>query len=531
MFEGIGLAPVCLKLDLDSYDGPWTHVERFQRSSGWLTAVRATIQSEHDILSTRLIAACDERNNPIESWRAVHLTNCSWGDLAECDEHPPEVLDDLLCEEEGAFYARWQREINADLSVMWEGEQRRIEMLEAKSLIRSRLLQDQIADLRRRRRMPGVTTDDQLAINATIADIEAEHDATIARLVEQRAKLRREADIAEEAMWLRSDVLIEFDGIYTVRWTSGQIRPERAPARIWRCGEFYQSPNTSGWAVLENPSIVIAKVQAAPMVNTAKAEQQRPPEQPVAFDAGDLPKASPVLRNLEGGQAIRCPRTIVSNAVHEANARANVLKRRGKLKARAERLRGALELPGSHPKWRHTTQGNLDRLARTIADIDERIARTYPPVEQSAREIEADRSNEKCALPPKSENDLERAMLIASLEELTEKCAKFLPGSPKTQRNLEERVEVGRQIAALDQRQTFASGSLGDDQRNWTQIEIDALRRLWSEGRTAGEIAHSIGRVSRTAVIGKAERLGLPFREQGAARPRHEDEDQLTGPA
>ena len=122
-------------------------------------------------------------------------------------------------------------------------------------------------------------------------------------------------------------------------------------------------------------------------------------------------------------------------------------------------------------------------------------------------------------------------MLITSLEDLTEKSAKFLPGSPKMQRNLEERAEVRRQLAALDQRQTCASDDCDNDQRNWTQIEVDALRRLWSEGKAGAEIARTIGRVSRNAVIGKAKRLGLPYREQTAPLPRQADEDQLTGSA
>ena len=539
MFEGIGLAPVCVTLDLDTYEGPWTHVERFRRTSGWITAVRATIQSEHDILSTRLIAACDDRDNPIESWRAANLTHCEWSELAECDEHPPEVLDDLLCEEEGAFYARWQREMNTDLSALWDRAQRRIETLEAKATLRSQMLQSQIADLRRRRRMAGVSTDTQIAINAIIADIEAEYDTSITQLIDRRAQLRREADYSEEALWQRSDILIEFDPIYTVRWTSGQMRPECAPAKIWRCGEFCPSPRTSGSADMEEASVVLAKVQAALVAGAAKAEKERPPEQPKAPSVKDLPKASPALRKLAERQLPSSPNGQTSSArltplpdpVHEAKTRSNVLKRRDKLEVRAKRLSSALELPGLHPKRRQTAEGNLDRLERNIADIDDRLGRhTNHPVETAVTEFETVRDRVgQGAQSPNGVADLERDMLIALLEDLTEKGAKFLPGSPKTQRNLEERAEVRRQIAALDQHETCAIAVCGDDQRNWTQIEVDALRRLWSEGKTAGEIARTIGRVTRNAVIGEAKRLGLPFREQAAPPPRQAGEDQLTG--
>ena len=268
MFEGLGLAPVCLKLDLDSYDGPWTHVHRFRESSGWLTAVRATIQSEHDILNATLIAACDDRGTPIASWRAVHLTECDWSELSECDEHPPDLLDDLLCEEEGAFYARWQREMNTDLAALWGQAQRRIEILEAKVVLQSRLIQAQIADLRRRRRMSGVSTEARIAIAEVIVDLEAEHDGALARLVDQRARLRREANIAEEALWQRSDVLIEFEPMYTVRWAAGHMRPECGRAEVWKCGAFYASSRAYGPTLgfgekQDRPDVVLANVRAA----------------------------------------------------------------------------------------------------------------------------------------------------------------------------------------------------------------------------------------------------------------------------
>ena len=540
MFEGIGLAPVCVTLDFDTYDGPWTHVERFRRSSGWITAVRATIQSEHDILSTRLIAACDDRGNPIESWRAANLTHCEWSELAECDEHPPEVLDDLLCEEEGAFYARWQREMNTDLAALWERAQRRIETLEAKATLRSQMLQSQIADLRRRRRMTGVTTDTQIAINAIIADIEAEYDTAIAQLTGRRAQLRREVDFSEEALWQRSDILIEFDPVYTVRWTSGQMRPECEHARVWRCGAFYSSSRTTGSrSDQDEPTAVLARMQAALVANAAKVHAAEKLKKPVPA-TGNLPKASPALRKLAERQPSSHPRGQISPAnhtqlpdpAHEAKIRTSVLKRRDKLEARAIRLRDALALPGSHPKWRLTTEGNLDRLERNIADIDARLGgHADYEKEEAAKEFEVIQDGRgQAAQSPDDAVNPARAFLIALLEELTEQGAKFLPGSPKTQRNLDERAEVSRRIALLDRHQTCALGGSDDDQRNWTQIEVDALRRLWSLGTTAGEIALTIGGISRTAVISKAKRLGLPFREQAASLPRQADEDQLTGP-
>ena len=46
----------------------------------------------------------------------------------------------------------------------------------------------------------------------------------------------------------------------------------------------------------------------------------------------------------------------------------------------------------------------------------------------------------------------------------------------------------------------------------WTDEKIEVLRRLWADGRSASEIALTLGDVTRNAVIGKAHRLGLSGR-------------------
>src|SRR5690606_7094053 len=71
-------APLCLKIDLDTYENDWRHVARFRGRSGWLIAARATLQSETDIFRTIVAAACDEWENRIPSFQAAHLLECVW---------------------------------------------------------------------------------------------------------------------------------------------------------------------------------------------------------------------------------------------------------------------------------------------------------------------------------------------------------------------------------------------------------------------------------------------------------------------
>ena len=43
----------------------------------------------------------------------------------------------------------------------------------------------------------------------------------------------------------------------------------------------------------------------------------------------------------------------------------------------------------------------------------------------------------------------------------------------------------------------------------WTKGKVDKLSNMWAKGVPAREIANKLGNISRNAVIGKANRLGL----------------------
>jgi GcrA cell cycle regulator len=47
---------------------------------------------------------------------------------------------------------------------------------------------------------------------------------------------------------------------------------------------------------------------------------------------------------------------------------------------------------------------------------------------------------------------------------------------------------------------------------SWTDERVALLKKLWSEGKTAAEIAQLLGGITRNAVIGKAHRLRLSGR-------------------
>jgi GcrA cell cycle regulator len=54
---------------------------------------------------------------------------------------------------------------------------------------------------------------------------------------------------------------------------------------------------------------------------------------------------------------------------------------------------------------------------------------------------------------------------------------------------------------------------------SWTDDRVEMLKKMWSEGQSASQIAKELGGVTRNAVIGKVHRLGLSNRTAAAPAP------------
>ena len=59
---------------------------------------------------------------------------------------------------------------------------------------------------------------------------------------------------------------------------------------------------------------------------------------------------------------------------------------------------------------------------------------------------------------------------------------------------------------------------------SWTDERVELLKKLWTDGLSASQIANELGNVTRNAVIGKVHRLGLSGRAKSLTssvpRPR-----------
>ncbi len=54
---------------------------------------------------------------------------------------------------------------------------------------------------------------------------------------------------------------------------------------------------------------------------------------------------------------------------------------------------------------------------------------------------------------------------------------------------------------------------------SWTDERVETLKKMWTEGQSASQIAKELGGVTRNAVIGKVHRLGLSNRAGGTPEP------------
>ncbi|WP_454914878.1 GcrA family cell cycle regulator [Xanthobacter sediminis] len=54
---------------------------------------------------------------------------------------------------------------------------------------------------------------------------------------------------------------------------------------------------------------------------------------------------------------------------------------------------------------------------------------------------------------------------------------------------------------------------------SWNDERVELLKKLWSEGLSASQIANELGDITRNAVIGKVHRLGLSGRAKTTAAP------------
>lgn len=223
MLAEFGQAPICLELDLNSYDGPWTHVERFRARSGWLMVAEARLTSGQHEYETSVLVACDEWGEPVPTFMAPNLLACACSLPMPCADYPPDELEDLLHLEGLELKRRWVRENNARLSRSYSHGIDEIATLEGRAARDINAIETQIADLRRRRRLSGVPEGHRQFFDDAIVELEQAQDAIVSQTTADRAAIRGRMEQAENDLIARSRIKIEFRPAYQVNWF---VRPE-----------------------------------------------------------------------------------------------------------------------------------------------------------------------------------------------------------------------------------------------------------------------------------------------------------------
>lgn len=505
MFPEFAQTPISLALDFSAYEDDWRHVAAFRGQTGWLLMAKATIQSEHDLLGAKLVVACDDQENAIPSWRAIHLVQCPWSGLDHCHDEPPDILDDLLCEEEGALYARWQREANAELAALHDRAQHSMEALDAKAVIKARQIERQIGELRRRRRMTE-NVDSRTTFAAVIADLERESDADIERLMQRRDTLRRRADAIEESLWQRADVLIEVEPLRLIHWRDGHPQAECPLTPVWKAGRFY-APMAASPGV--EPSIVLAELNVAlagkskkkhqlqgeeagaparPVPTPSKSQKPPPkitqgtywtfarlavlhrqwndgvPAQEIAAQLGGIKpnaligKAHSIgLSKRVGQQNISTTRTDDAPTSEEEQKQKlvfRVTKRREEARQRVRSLEVVLGALAAHSPREQRVRAKHGQAERELAYLDKKLAKLGEPEQREMPSIsEQVRVTQQPVLRVFLDGlPLERAMLAAAFDDLKETAGKFYAGSRKSEHNRLAQDGITRQIATMDAR-------------------------------------------------------------------------------
>ncbi|QKS00129.1 hypothetical protein F9288_11175 [Sphingomonas sp. CL5.1] len=220
MLDGFGQAPVCLELDLDSYDGPWTHVERFRGRSGWLVVAEACLVSEDDEWTTTIVAACDDYGDTVPVFMAPNLMACACSLPAHCDELPPDELDDLLDEAAHELQLQWLRDSNVALARLAQAAADGIAAIENQAKAALEILDRQIMDLQRRRRMLSLSDHARSVFDDAIVSLEVEREIAMDDLSAKRQRARTAIEREELALINRAAVRVTVEPLYHVRWSA-----------------------------------------------------------------------------------------------------------------------------------------------------------------------------------------------------------------------------------------------------------------------------------------------------------------------
>jgi hypothetical protein len=493
MLDGFGLAPVCLDLDLDSYDGPAINVVRFRGREGWLVVAEASIESHHRRWRVPFAIGCDEYGNAIPDFMIPNLLACATSLPSPCTDIPPFELDELLEAAHDRTLRRWLRGQSDHLRDFHQRASDQITALERRTDLKLRAIEHEILSLQRSRRLARYDLETREEIDAAIFGLELKSENLMAELRGARINMRRALAEQEESLLETLEVSARFNRLYEIQWRGvheGDVARDEVRdlvaelQRACLAGHFAlggdRRAHSSDEAQNETDEwfrTAVAQVRiwgydraADPSSDGREAQAVPAPRNVAPPRTSAAPRRPTPKSNSHAGKPARDVRSAQRKEMKPAEARKLAARLVQFIALERKALTAADKSAGSNWSRRLLKQATFYR--RQIEILEAKLGTQVdaygltPVVTPAAHEAEPEH-------------------LVTA------------PTKPTCEG--QECFDRGR---AADQVAPAAEG--------WTDEQIAVLKVMWLEGASASTIAARMGNKSRNAVIGKAARLKLP---------------------
>lgn len=452
MLEGFGLYPVCLQIDLDSYEGDWRHVARFRDRTGWLLVAEAEIWvgTEHQA-TLPLIVGCDQWDQPIPSFIAANLLRCACSSPQLCDEYPPAPLELLIERERSEVRKRWLRESNAAIARIYDAGDRALRELEGGVEAQLRASDRLISDLNRRRRMLPPDHPGRAAFAQAITEQEDWQLGMVDWLADRRQELRDHFDAQERLASRGLRPRLEVEVLYVVNWHHTSAPSDEAL-------EAYADATLSTRSCLPMPNGRL-EFSDGQLAKLASISGSQPPAAPAI-----TPSASQVTMGQPPGP-------------------------RHRLVVNWQAMRDSLGIAAMEPIDAETDCPAADDAPL----VDER---KFEPSQLALQEIGEDLMAERNAL-------------LARQSALEVKERKFFKGSRKYIANRQEQDRVALQLASLEKRigNAAITTPFSDPQLTIVKIKQDLERELLESLGEAVETPPPVPQADRKELVARVLNL------------------------
>jgi hypothetical protein len=225
--QDFGTVPIALEFSIDSYPGLMREVGKFRRKSGWLRAIKMTLDS-HALYEERFTLACITDNfQTIFPWRASKLLEMRCSMPLEVFDDPPKELDDLTDTLYWDFLGTCDLKHLKLLGEVQEQSDKRAANITRQMDETFILAEDHISKLRKERRLAQTTLERRVDIDQRIQLIRSTQDKAIPfvrkKLDHVEHELEQyEADVDEA---IKSHGTVE--ELYTIHWTARSLFNKR----------------------------------------------------------------------------------------------------------------------------------------------------------------------------------------------------------------------------------------------------------------------------------------------------------------